>query len=101
MCHIRQAEGAAALAAYSAQGIGRKSTLWICLLEIPQYRHRRDEELERKARFCAAKCAQNQKSAFKSISRLCQIRNFSEIGIPVETRWWAAGGQVDCKFFPC
>jgi hypothetical protein len=43
-----------------------------------------NEELQRKARFCAAKCAQNQKSAAKSISRLCQIQNFSEIGIPTE-----------------
>jgi hypothetical protein len=41
------------LAASSAQGIGRKSTLWICLLEIPQDCLRQDEELERKAQFFA------------------------------------------------
>jgi hypothetical protein len=51
---LRQAEGAAALAGrVSAQGIGRKSTLWICLWEIPQAPLAGAEELERKARFFA------------------------------------------------
>jgi hypothetical protein len=78
MCHIRQAKGVAALAASSAQGIGRKSTKWICLLEIPQYRHRRDEELERKALFLRNKNAPLIK---KVPLKLYQIQNFAEIGI--------------------